>query len=92
MTKLGTKKGFQRVAIILPLSKTHHTGLKGVSVNAWAVDKQSTEKLQTTLDFRNLSAIAWNWLNSEPDTREKNSRKQPNCPVIAGPTSSSSNV
>lgn len=28
-----------RGAIILPLSKTHHTGLKGSSVNAWAVDK-----------------------------------------------------
>lgn len=39
MTKLGTKQGFQRVAIILPLSETHHTGLKGASVNAWAVDK-----------------------------------------------------
>lgn len=39
MTKLGTKQGFQKGAIILPLSETHHTGLKGAFVNAWAVDK-----------------------------------------------------
>lgn len=48
MTKLGNKQGFQRVAIIPPLSETHHAGLKGVSVNAGAVDKakHSREKSQ----------------------------------------------
>lgn len=38
VAKLRTKQGFQRVAIILPLSEVHHTGLSGASLNAWPVN------------------------------------------------------
>lgn len=58
MTKLRTKQGFQRVAIILPLSKIHHTELRGVSVNALAVNDANYDR-EVTHVFRNLFTIAW---------------------------------